>query len=82
MTLVDQSIQLSVFPCFALTPPKVNVSFTTERSDGGICKQLPREGWASKAMIYTKIWIGRVEGGTLMPYDTLFHQISPPPLYC
>ena len=26
--------------------------------------------------------ISRVEGGSLVVYDTLFHQISPPPLYC
>jgi len=28
----DQSLKLSVFPCFASTPPEVNVSLTTEHT--------------------------------------------------
>jgi len=73
MTL-DQSLRLSVFPCFASTPPEVNVSFTRERNYRGV-QTLTKRGVVSKYMKLVRI--GQEEGRCLMAYDTLFHQIYP-----
>jgi len=71
----DQSLKLSVSPCFASTTPKVNVSITTEHSDRG-GQTFIEGGVFSKAWKYTKLvsqdWLS---GG--QHYHGIRHIISP-----